>query len=521
MPAGPLLVGIDLGTSRIRAVLLNSAGQALREAAEPTPVQSPHPGLAEHDPEALWQTAAAVLRQLTAGLPDPSAIRGVAAASFGESAVLLDESGNPVAPAIAWYDERTRPQMEDLDRRMGGAALFATSGLRLDPTLGLCKLLWMQRHWAPAMRRAARWLNVADWIAFRLSGVAATDCSLASRTLALDLQGKAWNTALLERCGIPPTLPVPLRPSGTALGPVTPRAAEQTGLPPTAIVGVGAHDHVCGALASGVTEPDIVLDSLGTAEALFRTLDRPILAPAAGTRGYWQGLVRVAPGLDLHYILGALPTSGAAVEWFRRTCADGAPHTELIEEAAGLPPGSRGVCFLPHLRLSTAPEPDPAARGAFIGLSADTERAALYRAVLEGLAFESRLVLEGMESLPGLGPPHAIRVIGGGSRNDLFLRIKAAVLGRPLTRMPAAEGTALGAALLGGIAAGVYPDMEHALAATTAPGQTIPPDPALRAAYDDLYETVYRCLHATLRPLHAALDGLARRSLPALEPEPT
>src|SRR5260221_1389475 len=411
---------------------------------------------------------------------------------MGESAVPLDADGRPLGPAVAWFDRRTQGDADWLQRTIGIDRLFATSGLHLDPTFGLCKLLWFKRTDPEGYRRTRRWLNMADYMAFRLSGVAATDFSLASRTLALDLHRGCWNEALVAEIGLDPGLLAPLRASGTALGPLTGDAALASGLPPHAIVGVGGHDHICGAFAAGATTPGTLLDSLGTAEAILLATARPSADPMVTRQGLAQGALAV--DRLCFYLFGGLYASGASIEWFRNTAAGGADHATLIAEAAAVAPGSGGACFVPHLRLSASPNPDDRARGAFFGLTSDATRGTLFRAVLEGLAFEARAALDGMAEVPDTTPPARIRAIGGNTRNRLLMAIKAAAYGRPIELATMPESTAHGAALFGGLAAGLYGSADEAVAAAArvSGGEGLQPAAATAARYAAVYQLVYR-----------------------------
>jgi xylulokinase len=274
-------------------------------------------------------------------------------------------------------------------------------GLSLQPIFGLCKLLWLKQQQPEIFVRTVRWLNIADYIAFRLCGEQATDFSLASRTLALDIRQHRWADDILQAVDIRPDILAPLCASGTTLGPVQPDAATVTGLPVTAQVAAGGHDHVCGALAAGVNAPGLAMNSLGTSETMFVSLDQPLTDASLGRRGYTQGAHVIA---GLYYVFGALYTSGGSVEWFRSTLADNRSYAELIAEAEAVPPGSKGICFLPHLQLASPPYDDPLARGAFIGLGTEIDRAAMFRAVLEGISYDSRLMLESLLAYEGGSP---------------------------------------------------------------------------------------------------------------------
>jgi xylulokinase len=511
-PGAGFLVGIDLGTQSVRALLADTAGRSLALASRPTPTITRGPGQAEYDPAALWAAVLSVLRELAAAVPAGGEVLGIACASMGETCVLFDAGGAPVANAITWFDRRTEGVTAALAETLGEARAFRLAGVPIDPTFTLPKLLWHRQHDPAGFARARRMLNLADWIAFKLSGEAATDPSLASRTLCLDMAARDWSPEILDVAGIDRALLPPIVPSGTRLGPVLAGVLAETGLPGRPVVGVGGHDHVCGGFAAGADRPGVLLDSMGTAEALFQTVARPVLTEADRHLGFVQGIVGLHRAFA--YFGAGINSSGGTVEWFRHLLG-GAEAAEpardaLIAEAAANPPGARGTAFLPHLAYGTAPNPDRGSRGAFLGLTTATSRGAMFRAVLEGLAMEARLTVEAMAALPGAGVPDEIRVIGGTTRNPLFLRIKAAVHGRPLTVIDEPEATALGAALLGGLAAGVWPDIDAARGAVNRPRHEVAPDPDWIAPYQTLFEQVHRRFHATIAPLSHALSAFDR-----------
>ena len=239
-------------------------------------------------------------------------------------------------------------------------------------------------------------------------------------------------------------------------------AAAATGLPRHCVVAVGGHDHPVGALAADAVRPGVLLCSTGTTEAQLIGLARPAHDPALGRAGYSQGVIVVDQ--PVWFVVGGLSTAGAAIDWFRRTLAGGADYATLIDEAAATPPGSLGAGFLPQLRLGTPPHPDVYARGAFFGLSTDTTRGCLFRALLEGMAADTQRCAMAMATLAEVPPPDAIRVIGGLTRNPLYMRIKASLAGRPLTVVELPDAVAMGAALLAGVGAGVYRDLGEAQA---------------------------------------------------------
>jgi xylulokinase len=503
MNTEPILIGADVGTTNIKVVAFDRSGTAVEGASSPTPTHFPKPGRAHYDPEELWNSFTATLRQVTEKLEDPGRVASIAVASMGEAAVPLDSGGEPTHDIIAWFDGRARPQAERLGRVVGQDRLFGLTGLSLQPIFGLCKLLWLKENEPDAYSRTATWLNVADYVAFRLCGVTATDYSLASRTLALDLHGLRWADELLEEVGISPDLFAPLRGGGSFLGPVSPDAASATGLPESAGVAAGGHDHVCGALAVGVTQKGTMLNSLGTAEAIFLPLERPLTDPQVGHQGYTQG----AHVAGQYYVFGGQYTSGASVEWLREALG-GVDYDTLIAEAEEVPPGSLGAFFLPHLRLANPPYDDPAARGAFVGLNTDVKRGALFRAILEGLAYDSRNSLEPLLDHSGIDELRAIYAIGGGTQNRLLMRVKATVSNQAITVVGVEEATSLGAAILGGIGAGVYADVPSALEELRYAESRVEPIQEEVSFYDAAFRRVYGRIYASLRGVHHEIQAL-------------
>ncbi|NJN94981.1 MAG: carbohydrate kinase [Anaerolineales bacterium] len=500
----PLLVGLDVGTTNIKAVIFDMSGQPVAQASVSTPTYYPQPSWAYYKAEELWQRTVEAIRLAVAKIDDPGRIVSVAAASMGEAGAPIDAHGQPTYDVIAWFDQRTQPQIEWLDRTIGKDRLFDMTGLSLQPIFGLGKLLWLKENQPDAFARTVRWLNMADYIAYRLCGVPATDYSLASRTMALDLRRLQWADDLLQEVGLPADLFAPACVSGTRLGPVLPEVAAITGLPTTAQVATGGHDHVCGALAVGVTEPGSLLNSLGTAENLFLPLNQPLTDPEMGRQGYTQG-VHVVPGQ--YYVFGASYTSGACVDWLRQIFGGG-DYAALIAAAEQVPPGSLGVCFLPHLRLANPPYDDPLGRGAFIGLSTDVKPATLFRAVLEGLAYESHYVVDSLLKFMDTSTLHRIHAIGGGTRNRLLMQLKATVFNQPVIVTTMTEATSLGAALLGGLGAGVYADVPAALGQLKRDEVVVEPLAEQVALYETYFRQVYQQLYLALRPLHHTIYQL-------------
>lgn len=497
----PLILGIDLGTTSIKAVAYDVRGQMVASASGPTITHYPRPLWAYFEPGELWNGAASAVRAVVAQLGDASRIKSVAVASFAEAGVPIDAQGNPTYNVIAWFDRRTIPQADWLLETIGEHRLFERSGLALQPIFTLCKFLWLKENEPEVWARTRAWLMADTYIAWRLGADPASDYSQAARTLAFDLQHLRWDAALLEQVGIDPSIMSPVMPAGEAIGVISKTAAEATGLCEGTIIGVGGHDHVCGAFAAGVTQHGEVLDSMGTAEALFLALDAPIWDAEFGRCGYTQG-AHVAAGK--YYGFGGLYTSGASVDWIRGITGQD-DRLALAGAAALVPPGSNGATFMPHLRLSSPPNLDSRSRAAFLGLTTDIDQASLLRAVYEGIAYEARASIEPLVTFAGFDAMPEFTVIGGGSRNELLLQIKASVTNRVHHVLSIHEATALGGALLGGIAAGIYRDADDVKATVELNRTTIEPDPDAAAFYEDFYQAVYKRLYETLKPLNHAI----------------
>jgi len=484
MAERPVLMGLDLGTSSIRALAFDESGSTLAEGSVPTPVRKTGEDYAHYEPDETWQAVVQAIRSALAGLAPGDRVAGIAAASIGESAVPVDADGRPTHPAIAWFDKRTEPQCRALAEMIGGQEMAAITGLSVEPIFGIFKMKWIQENAPDAYDRARTWLNMADYAAYRLCGVVATDYSLASRTYALDLARLEWSEAMIEAAGVDANLFPPLRPSGAALGTVTAEAAALTGLPETCVVAAGGHDHICGSLAAGAFHEGVTLNSMGSAENVLNVLEACPRDFDATALGFDHGVLVTEAA---HYFrLAGCRTSGVSVQWGTELFGVTGPD-ELARLAAQAPPGSSGVRYLPHLRFATPPCVTKPATGVFWGLSPDVTKADMCRAILEGLAFDTQRLIDAMADLPGGSRPTEIRAIGGSIRNDLLMTMKAAVAPCPTVVVSQPEAVSQGAAILAGVAAGLYRDAESGVEAMSVEGREVPRDPALAEIYGRLY----------------------------------
>ncbi|MGE5673492.1 MAG: FGGY-family carbohydrate kinase [Mycobacterium leprae] len=491
-----VLIGIDVGTTHLKAAAFNEQGAQLALATVDTPTQRLPDGGAEYDPEALWTGIAQCLARVRAEVE--GAIAGIGIASMAEAGVLIDEAGRPVYPATAWFDPRSREQAERLAADPGTAALFYRTGLFVMPKHGMAKLLWLKAAHPEEYARGRTWLSMAEWIAFRLTGERAACPTLAARTLGMDLKSRRWAPELAAQVGIDPSIFPPLLDEGQAVGAISAAAAAMTGLPVGTPVALGGHDHPCAALAAGVTGPGQLLDSTGTAEVAFGAVPAPILTPAALATQISQGPLPV-PGL--FGLQAGASAAGGSVEWLLRELLPGEDYAAMTEMAAATGADPSGLLFLPHLAGGGPPAVEPLSRGALVGLTYNASRGHIVKAVLEGTCYELRQMMSAMESLVGV-PFTRVTVTGGHLHNPLWLQLKADILGRDLVVPEVPEATLLGAALLGGVAARLWAGPSEATRAISRREHTVAHRPEVSARYQAYYES-YRSLFPALRPLYA------------------
>ena len=491
------LIGLDLGTTNCKALLCDTGGAILHVAARRMPVRHLDGGRAEYDPEAVWQTAVATLREAVAAARDGDGVRSIAVASMGEAGVPCGSDGTPVYSSIAWFDSRSTAQAAALEARMGDRALYEITGLQGLPIYTVHKLSWLRDHEPDVFRRIRRWYFMADYIVGRLGGDWVTDPSLACRSRMFDIRQRRWSADVLDAAGIPAAILPPVAPSGARAGRLRSELARALGLGPDVWIAVAGHDHVCAAFAGGVIEPGDMLDSMGTAEAMLVATETPPPPDVTMPMGFAVGCHVVT---NLFYLLGGSTMSGGALEWVAQLT--GTPLSYLMEQAAAVRPGSEGLCFLPHLRGSLSPVVDRWSMGAFVGVRDVHGPAHFARAVVEGLACEAAGSTHALERI--VGRAGVMRVTGGGVRNKLWLAIKAAVFNRPLDIIGTPEATALGAALLGGVAAGVFPGVAEAVRAGARIGSRVDPDPALVEGMNARVR-IHPDLYPAVAPLHRRL----------------
>ncbi len=501
------LAGLDLGSSSIKAVLFDAdAGKVLASASRPTPVSHPtggEPGSrqwSEHDPEALWQAVCACLREACGGKP----VAGLSVASMAEAGLPLGVDGEALDPIIAWFDRRSEPQAAWIEEQISPANLFRLTGQRVSPSFGITKLLWLRQHRPQVFDRLATWLPIPAYILYRLTGERVTDYTIASRSLLFDQNRLGWSSELLDLAGLDSQQMPAALPGSAACGRITEDAASQTGLPVGAICAAGGHDHLCASFAAGAFEVGAVVDSTGTAQAVVQVLPAFLPDPRLADRGY-ACYSHVLPGQVI--LKAGLKAAGGAVDWLaHRLSSPGLePDFAALETLARSGIGLRaGPLWLPHLLESGSPESDRRSRAALVGARLDHDNGDLFRGMLESLAFWLRQNLEEMQVLSGHNAGE-ISLIGGVTRLNLLLELKADVLGREVHVPDVPEAAAVGAALLGGLACGLYSSPAEAVRSLHYGRRTVTPHAERSSWYDRLYTQAYLPLYQTLKEINHRL----------------
>ncbi|HEX6478779.1 MAG TPA: FGGY-family carbohydrate kinase [Ktedonobacteraceae bacterium] len=491
------LVGIDVGTTNTKTVIFDvETGRINAVGSSRTITRHPVPEWSEFDAEDMWGTVLQSIQAAVQQCDRPERIGGISVASMGESAFPLDAGGNVLYPAIAWYDMRTVEEAEQWESKAGRERVFTITGHIPRPTFGVNKLLWLRNHVPEVFERIHHWLSIEDFVLWKLSGSFATDYSIASRTMLFDQRTLTWSEPLIELAGLSAGWFPPAFPGGTVVGTVSKEVAEQTGLPQQTIVSTGGHDHLCGALAAGVTQPGHLLESIGTASVIMAVSD--VFHPsaellAARYNSYAYVLQK------MYVTLGTLNFAGGALEWIvtllygqgKQASVSPENYAQALREAGEIPPGARGAIILPSFLGGGTPYGKSSARGAILGLTPSHNRPELMRALMESLAFWLRDNMD-MFSHLGIASPHAeITVIGGTAQAALLLQIKAAVTGCLLKVPQIAEAAATGAALLAGMGANILRSGEEAASSIRPTIQIYEPDPKLADLYNTIYEQSY------------------------------
>ncbi len=501
-----LILAVDLGTTNCKTILLNAQCRIVSKHVVEYPVSVPRPGWAEQQPEAWWEAVAASIRRVAAEV-EPARIRMIGLSGQMHGLVALDAHDRVVRPAILWNDQRSAPQCEQIYARVGGReGLRAYTSNPMLPGYTGGKILWLREHEPQSYAAIATVLLPKDYIRQRMTGVRATDVSDASGTGLFDVANRRWAVDLLELLELPAAWFPTVHESVEVVGALQNAVAAELNLPAGIPVVAGGGDAVMQTVGSGAVTSDVALIVIGTGGNVTVSLPRPIENPGSTL----QLFCHVTPGQWV--AMGVTLSAGASLKWYRDTLGGLEAllarelhrdvYTLLSQEAAQAPAGSNGLLFLPYLQGERCPHVDVDARGVFVGMGLATGKAEIVRSIMEGVTYSLRDVLEVIEAA-GVRPS-IVRSSGGGSSSELWRQIQADVFGRDVTTLDHSEDAgALGAAIIAGVAADLWPSAEAAVALL--PARTHDhPNPSATATYERLFG-IYRSLYPALKPAFGEL----------------
>lgn len=508
------LLGIDVGTTGSKALLIDADGAVEASATTEYPISTPQPLWAEQDPADWWAaTVTSIQRVLKEGGVEPDQVAGIGLTGQMHGLVLLDAQGEVLRPCIMWNDQRTGAQCAAIIQKLGVEEVLRLTGNPMLPGFTAPKILWVREHEPQIYAQVAKVLLPKDYVRYRLAGGFFSEVSDASGTSLFDVGKRQWSDEMLKALDVPRQWLPEVTESPVVSTYVNAKAARETGLiEGTPVVG-GAGDQAAQAVGTGIVVEGIVSATLGTSGVVFAASDRYRMEP----EGRLQAYCHAVPGM--WHLMGVMLSAAGSFHWYRDALGDlerirakesGRDAYDLLTEAAAeVPPGCEGLLFLPYLTGERMPYADPNACGVFFGLTLRHGKAHLTRAVLEGVTYGLRDLLELIRAL-GLAIEQ-VRASGGGARSRLWRQILADAFDTEIVTVNVTEGAAYGAALLAGVGAGVYDSVAEACnKAIWVTGRT-EPSPAA-SIYADYYPR-YRALYPALAPEFEAMAQVVSKHL--------
>ncbi|MEP7284858.1 MAG: xylulokinase [Chloroflexota bacterium] len=488
-------IGVDVSTTASKALAIDEKGKVVATYSYPHALSTPYPLWSEQDPLDWWEATSHALRDLTAQIP-PDDIAAIGLTGQMHGLTTLDSHGDPVRPAILWNDQRSGAQCEAITEKVGAQKLYQITGSLMLPGFTAPKLAWLRDHEPDSYARIARFLLPKDYIRFRLSGAYVTDVADGSGIGLMDIAKRSWSDEMIAAFGFPRSWLPDLCESPDVSAKVNEAGAAATGLKVgTPIVG-GAGDQPAGAIGSGITRAGETSLTVGTSGVVFTAAAHYVPEP----EGRLHTFCHAIPGA--WFYMGVMLSAAGSLRWLHDELAPTTSYEELSERAASVPPGSLGLLFTPYLTGERHPHPDPLARGAFAGLTVRHGLSHMVRAVMEGVAFGMR---DNLELLRAQGTqPTSAAVSGGAANSPVWRQLLADIVNLPLYTVNSTEGGALGAAILGAVGVGAWPDVPTACADLIHKVDEVAPQPEGVATYERLYP-IYRSLYPALREASVAL----------------
>jgi D-xylulose kinase len=495
------LIGIDVGTTSVKGVLLNEEGSLMASVSKEYLLETGPGDTCEVDPEVYWQTSCSLIRELVSTSQEiSSAVKGISFSSQGETLIVVDKKGKPLRKAIVWLDNRSFEEAHQIEEKFGPELICKVTGQpEIVPTWPATKIRWMATNEPEIFCKTSKFLLVEDYLIYKLTGEYCTEYSLVSSTLYFDINSKKWWPEMLEYLSISEGQLPRLNNSGTPVGPLTPEASQATGLTVATICVTGAYDHPAGAIGAGCIKPGSVTLTIGTSMAMC--------VPLAETMNVLSLKIpcqcHALPGL--YFLLPYGQTAGMVLKWFRdEFCLEEKqnainynldPYDLLVQKASEIPTGSDGLIVLPHLMGAGSPEFNPNARGVFFGIKMGMSKAHITRAILESVAY---MVNRNIEILRNEGIEISeIQILGGGSKSPLWVQIISDVTGIPVNTLMGSDHAAMGAALIAGTGIGIFENLTIACLNTVKPLNRYSPNQPEHQKYKN-YFTKYSRLYNAL-----------------------
>lgn len=489
-----LYIGVDLGTSAVKLLLMDGAGKILNTVSKEYPLEFPHPGWSQQAPEDWKKAVFQGIPELLTGF-DSSLVRGIGCGGQMHGLVILDSQDNVIRPAILWNDGRTAKQVDFLNNEVGKQVLSARTANIAFAGFTAPKVLWVRENEPENFARIAKLMLPKDYINYVLTGVHSCDYSDASGMLLLDVEHKRWSKEMLELCGLTDAQMPTLFESFEKIGVVKPEVAALLGLPEGVVVAAGAGDNAAAAVGTGVVGDGGCNISLGTSGTVF-------ISSAKFGVDSTNGLHAFAHADGGYHLMGCMLSAASCNKWLMdeiyKTSDYAGEQLPITEDKLGI----NHVYFLPYLMGERSPINDTNARATFIGMTMDTTRADLTQAVLEGVAFAIRDSVEVAKSL-GISVTSSM-ICGGGAKSPLWKRIMANVLNIPLNSPASEQGPGMGGAMLAMVACGEYATVQDACNAMVSVASTVEPEPELAALYEKRYQQ-FRQIYPACKNLFAEL----------------
>ena len=499
------ILSVDLGTTAIKIILFRTNGEVVAKSTQEYALLTPTVLAVELPVETYWVAFKKGLTEVLAHASVAAAnIKVIGISAQGETLIPTDKEGQPLMNAIVWLDNRAQEEASILAEHFTNRKAYHITGqVEIVPTWPASKIFWLKRNAPNVYSRTSKYLLIEDYFIHRMTGKYVCEGSLICSTVYWDIIKKVWWKDMLEFLGVEEGQLPEIHESGEPVGSLLPKIAAELRLSPETLVATGALDQACGAVGVGNIAPGIISENTGAALAICATLERPLFDPKGRMPCHYQALPDT-------YMAHTFTTGGMVLRWFR----DGFCQPEmnvgslcgidsydlLSREVEGIPPGCDGLVMLPHLQGAMAPESNPRAKGVFYGFTLHHGKPHFARAIMEAIAFAIRRNLDVLEDL-NINASE-IRSLGGGSRSLTWSQIKADVTKRPVYTMMNEEAACLGAAILAGVAARIYPNLKEAVSKMVSLKSRVDPNPANERAYDRAYER-YRGLYESLLGLFA------------------